>query len=209
MYFKEGRTPKCYFHIFVLNRSFLKALLQKYRSVLRFVGLFMGSYLFMSLVYGWYLQWSVGGAYQPDWITNTVARQCTALLNTLGYNAQVMSHETLPTMKLYVEGEYLAHIIEGCNAVSVIILFAAFVIAFAQGFKKTFLFLLAGSVLIYSVNLIRIAVLAIALYRYPQQESFLHGVVFPAMIYGMVFLLWMLWIRILKPKQQAHATQMA
>lgn len=197
------------FSYFCVKPQFLKALLQKYRSVLRFVVLFMGSYLLMSLIYGWYLRWSQGGAYLPDWITNTVARQSTALLNALGYDARVLPHESLPTMKLYIGDYYLAHIIEGCNSVSVIILFAAFIIAFAEGFKKTFFFILAGSVLIYSVNLIRIAVLAIALYNYPEHEGFLHGVVFPAMIYGMVFVLWMLWIRTLKPKQPARATQMA
>jgi len=143
----------------------------------------------------------------PDSITYTVAKQSNALLNALGYNAQVIPDEALPILKLFVDGEYLANIIEGCNSVSVIILFAAFIIAFAEGFKKTFFFMLAGAVLIYTVNLVRIAVLTIALYKFPEQQDFLHGVLFPAMIYGLVFVLWMLWIRTLKPKKQPHEEQ--
>lgn len=184
-----------------METALLKALLLKYRSVVRFVVLFMGSYLVMSLIYGWYLEWSKGGAFSPDYITELVSRQTTALLDTLGYDAQIVPDQALPSMNLYLEGVYLARIIEGCNAISVIILFASFVVAFAQKWKKTLLFLLGGSVLIYSVNVIRIAVLSIALYHYPEKEHFLHGVVFPAMIYGMVFLLWMAWIRSLQPKR--------
>lgn len=182
----------------------MKALLLKYRSVVRFVVLFMGSYLVMSLIYGRYLDWSEGGAFSPDYITELVSLQTMALLDTIGYNAQIIPDQALPSMNLYLEGIYLVRIIEGCNAISVIILFASFVVAFAQKWKKTLIFLLAGSVLIYSVNVIRIAVLSIALLHYPEQEHLLHGVVFPAMIYGMVFLLWMVWIRSLQPKKTSR-----
>ena len=102
-------------------------------------------------------------------------------------------------MQLFVNGTYLARIVEGCNAISIIVLFIAFVIAFAQSLKKTVLFIFVGSVLIYAVNILRIAILAIALYNYPEQEHWLHGVLFPALIYGMVFLLWLVWVRMLSP----------
>jgi exosortase family protein XrtF len=128
------------------------------------------------------------------------------VLNVLGYQATIEPKDNLPVLKLNVEGVYLAQIIEGCNALSVIILFIAFVVAFAAGFKKTIMFLLAGSVLIYGINILRIVILSIALYEYPQYEEILHGVVFPAIIYGIVFLLWVLWVRQLKPEiPQAHA----
>jgi exosortase family protein XrtF len=83
--------------------------------------------------------------------------------------------------------------------VSIIILFVAFIVSFYQNFKKTFLFILAGTALIYSVNVVRIAILTIAIYKFPENEHILHGVLFPAIIYGMVFLLWIIWVRTLKP----------
>ena len=184
----------------------MKALFYKYKSVLRFVLLFLGTYLLLTILYALYLQLSKGGSYPPDYITHLVAKQSSTLINGFGYDANVIPHETQPTMKLFVEGQYLAQIIEGCNAISIIILFVAFVVAFAQRFRKTLFFILAGTVIIYSVNILRIAILVIVLYRYPEYEHTLHGVIFPGIIYGIVFLLWMLWVRIIsKGKEGADA----
>lgn len=179
----------------------MKALLLKYRSVLRFIVIFLGSYFVLSLVYGWYLQLSKGGAYLPDFITHLVAKQSGALLQGLGYDGGVVAASTAPTMELYLNNTIVARVVEGCNAVSIIILFIAFILSFYQNVKKTILFIFVGSVLIYSVNVVRIAILTIALYNFPEYEHILHGVVFPAIIYGMVFLLWIIWVRILKPSQ--------
>ena len=88
----------------------------------------------------------------------------------------------------------MARVIEGCNAVSVMILFAAFVFAFSTQWKKTLLFILFGIVLIHVLNVIRIALLSFALYYYPQYEEILHGTIFPLFIYGVVFVLWILWV---------------
>ena len=171
---------------------------------MQFVFLFLGSYLLLSFCYALYLNISIGGAYHPDFVTHFVARQSTGLISNLGYTAEIVAHETKAQMVLIVNGKYLASIIEGCNSVSIIILFISFIVAFAQGFKKTVFFICMGSLLIYVVNVLRIVILAIALYNYPNQEKILHGVVFPGIIYGMVFLLWMLWIKRLVPKNKAR-----
>ncbi|MCW5518718.1 exosortase family protein XrtF [Aureitalea sp. L0-47] len=178
----------------------MKALLFKYRSVLRFIALFLGTYVLLSLCYGLYLKLSEGGEYPPDVITHLVAKQSSDLLNSFGYDAEVVPGESKPMMKLIVEGKFLAQIIQGCNSLSIIILFTSFIVAFAERFRKTLLFILAGGVLVYAVNILRIAILSVALYEYPQHKEILHGVVFPGLIYSMVFLLWMLWIRMLKTK---------
>ena len=175
----------------------MKALFKKYKSVIRFVVLFLGTYLVLTMVYSYYLSASNSSIYYPDYITNLVAKQSSALIKEFGYEAEVIPHETETSMKLIVNQQYLARIVEGCNAISIIILFIAFIISFAEKLKKTLLFIGAGIVLIYSVNVLRISILAIALYKYPQYSETLHGVIFPAIIYGMVFLLWMIWVRML------------
>jgi exosortase family protein XrtF len=147
-----------------------------------------------------YLKASEGGSYHPDFVTHLVARQSTTMLIGFGIDAEIQAHQTKPQMVLSVNKKYLASIIEGCNSISVIILFIAFIVAFAQKFKKTLLFVLAGAVLIYGVNIIRIVILSIALSKYPEHEKILHGVVFPGIIYSMVFILWMIWVRNLIPK---------
>ena len=98
-------------------------------------------------------------------------------------------------MRLGINGDYLVRVVEGCNAMSVIILFLSFVLAFKKDWKTTFLFILAGSVLIYAFNILRIALLTIGIYEIPKYQELMHGTLFPIFIYGFVFLLWVFWIR--------------
>ena len=172
----------------------MKELVIKYKLVIKFILLFLAVYISLSVCYKLYLDYSKDSKYYPDYITNLVARQSEELINSVGYNAQVLPHPDEPSMKLVINGKYLARIIEGCNSVSVIILFISFIVAFAGTLKTTFLYVLSGSVLIYAVNLIRIAVLSIGLYHYPWRRDILHTVIFPGIIYGMVFLLWVVWV---------------
>lgn len=173
----------------------MRALFQKYRGVIRFLLVFIGSYVVLSLLYGAFLQWDTNRSNPADSITQKVAQQSEELLREWGYDAQVHPIATYPGVQLLMDGKAVGQIVEGCNSVSIILLFIAFVVAFAQGWKKTFFFLFAGAILIYAVNLIRIAILAIALHHYPEHQEILHRVVFPGIIYGMVFLLWVIWAR--------------
>lgn len=172
----------------------MKTLIIKYKSVIKFILTFLIVYGVLSLVYSFYLDASKSGQYYPDFITNLVAKQSENLLKTFGYETNVVPHPNEPSIKVIVEGKYLARVIEGCNGASIIILFVSFIVAFSGKIKTTIIFALSGSVLLYVVNLIRIVVLSIGLYHYPWREAILHSVVFPAIIYGMVFLLWMFWV---------------
>ncbi len=177
----------------------MKQLLKKYKAVIRFVVLFLGTYLVLGTSYGLYLHYSFNGPYFPDFATHLVARQTAALLETFGYVTALVPDEMTQGVLLTINNAYTVNVVEGCNAISVIILFVAFVIAFAENFKKTALFLLAGAVLIYTINLIRIAILTVAMYKHPDYEKLLHSVIFPGIIYGFVFLLWMFWVRMIMP----------
>jgi exosortase family protein XrtF len=152
-------------------------------------------YLVLTLGYSFYLSISKGENYYPDYLTNVVAKQSELLIESFGHDVKLENHPKEPSVKLIVNKKYVARVVEGCNSISVIILFISFIIAFAGKPKTTFLYALAGSVLIYSVNLFRIAVLSIGLYHYPWRRNILHTIIFPLIIYGMVFLLWMVWVR--------------
>ena len=151
-------------------------------------------YALLSVVYKLYLQYSDGSKFYPDYMTNLVSLQSETLLNSFGYQTQVVPHPDEPSMKLILNGEYLARIIEGCNSISVVILFLSFIVAFSGKLKTTFFYILSGSVLIYAVNLLRIVILTLGLYHYPEYSDVLHTVIFPGIIYGMVFLLWIFWV---------------
>lgn len=172
----------------------MKALINKYKSVIKFIITFILVYVSLSVCYKFYLDFSKDSKYYPDYVTNLVARQSKELIDLMGYKAEVLPHPDEPSMKLIINNKYLARITEGCNSVSVIILFVSFIMAFSGKPKTTFIYMLSGSVLIYSVNLIRIVFFSISLYHYPWRKDILHMVIFPAIIYGMVFLLWIIWV---------------
>lgn len=150
--------------------------------------------MLLSVIYKLYLQYSDGSKFYPDYVTHLVSLQSEDLLNAFGYNTKVLPHPDEPSMKLILNGEFIGRIIEGCNSISVIILFLSFIVAFSGKLKTTFFYILSGSVLIYIVNLLRIVVLAIGLHLYPKYGEVLHTVIFPGIIYGMVFLLWIFWV---------------
>lgn len=172
----------------------MRALLVKYKSVIRFIITFLAVYGVLTIAYNLYLNLSSGSKFYPDYMTHLVAEQTNSLLNGLGYEALVLPHPNEPSMKIIINGKFVARVIEGCNAISIIILFLSFIVAFAGKFKTTFFYGLAGSIIIYAFNLIRIVVLSVGLYHYPWRREVLHTVIFPMLIYGTVFLLWMFWV---------------
>ena len=172
----------------------MKNLLLQYKPFLLFLAKFIGSYLILTFIYQTYLNRFDEKNAQVDSFTQLVAEQSATVLSWFDSKSYTMPHLTEPTVKLFYKGKYISRIIEGCNALSVIILFVSFLIAFTGKFKKTIVFILLGSLFIHVLNIVRIALLCVALYNYPQFEHLLHGVIFPLVIYGVVFLLWVIWV---------------
>ena len=130
-----------------------------------------------------------------DSITRMVSENTEQVMQLFNNQSFIEESATHPYMKLFFNTKYVARIVEGCNAISVIILFISFVLSFSGKLKTTVLFILGGSLLIYILNVLRIAVLSALIFYFPKQEPFLHGVLFPLYIYGVVFMLWLIWVR--------------
>jgi exosortase family protein XrtF len=167
------------------------------KTVILFLIKFFGSYLLLFLLYSFYLEKTQNSSspFSCAPITKNVAEQTQYLLNIFGYPTEIKQDTETLAVKLFIHGKFTAFIVEGCNAISIIILFIAFIIAFAGKFKTTVLYILFGSLLIYFTNIFRIAIISIALYKYPQYQHILHEIIFPSIIYGITFLLWFVWIR--------------
>ena len=168
--------------------------IRKYRPFFLFLGKFFLSYVVLAALYHYYLSQFNAARFEVDSVTRSVAMQSKDVLVFFGADASAAQHPFQACVKLFYNGKYVARIIEGCNAVSVMILFAAFVIAFSGRLKATVLYIISGCLIIHVLNIGRIALLSAAMYRFPQQEHFLHGVVFPLFIYAVVFLLWVIWV---------------
>ncbi len=131
---------------------------------------------------------------EVDGISTNVANLTNNLLHFFKQDSYLVQHEFEPSIKIIYNNKYVSRVIEGCNAISVIILFAAFIFAFSIKLKRTIIYILLGSILIYLLNIIRIALLTYSLYYYPQYQEILHGTIFPLFIYGVVFVLWIAWV---------------
>lgn len=155
------------------------------------------SYFILSGLYQWYLRNSqqTEPEYSCSPITRMVADHTVCVGSSLGFDFSSVQNPEELSFKLSTRNHYVARVVEGCNSISVIILFWAFIIAFAGTWKKTLLFGFLGSLAIYILNILRIVFISVALDRYPQYSDFLHQIIFPAIIYGFTFILWVIWVR--------------
>jgi exosortase family protein XrtF len=172
----------------------LKEYIIQFKPFLIFLIKFAVSYLVLTFIYQRYLNQFNEKAFEVDSFTNLVANQSKKLLSVFDNQSYSMPNFKEASVKLYYHNKWVSRIIEGCNALSVIILFISFVIAFTGKFKQTLIFILVGSILIHIFNILRIVLLCMAIFHFPQYEHVLHGVIFPLFIYGIVFLLWVIWV---------------
>lgn len=149
----------------------------------------------MTFVYESYLSQFDIKKFEIDGITKLVAKQTKDVMLFFHFDAEIKPNITEPGINFYYNQRFMARIIEGCNGIGIIILFVSFVVAFSGKIKTTVLYIIGGSIFIYVLNLIRIALLCALLYYFPKKEPILHGVLFPLFIYGVVFMLWLIWVR--------------
>ena len=164
-----------------------------YKPFLVFLASFFLTYFVLTFLYQNYLGSFEGN--KLDSITKIVGRNTEQVLLLFTNDASVQEIAPEPYLRLIFHQKYVARIIEGCNAISVIILFVSFIVAFSGKLIPTLLYLFGGSLIIYILNVLRIAALSALIFYFPSQESLLHGVVFPLSIYGVVFILWLIWVR--------------
>lgn len=170
-----------------------------FKPVLGILLRFIIIYLVLLFAYQFYLNGSkVSGL---DSFSRMIADRVCALQNSIGYPTRLYNDMENEQVWFYVKSQYVTRMVEGCNAISVMILFVSFVFAFYKG-AKTFLFVVAGLILLYIMNLLRIAGLNIVMVDHPEYGKIFHDFIFPAIIYGSVIILWLIWIKFFALKHE-------
>jgi len=169
-------------------------ILQKNRAFFIFLAKFVLSYLVLSCLYWLYLSQYDAAEFEADSMTHFVAKECRDVVNFFGGNASITPHESEASYRFLLTGKRVVRIVEGCNAISVMILFTAFIIAFSTTFKRTALYILVGLIIIHILNIVRIVLICYGVYYYNGYTVLLHDIVFPLFIYGVVFVLWVAWV---------------
>jgi len=170
----------------------LKKYFLQFKPFLIFVSIFFLTYIVLTILYKLYLN-----GYEVNDIDDVslfVGKNAESLLKIFDYNIIIQKSSQNPWLEIIFNNLFLARIIEGCNAVSVMILFVSFIAAFSGKLKNTLLFIVFGVVSIYILNIFRIALLVVLLYNFPESNKLVHDIIFPLIIYGYVFLLWIFWI---------------
>lgn len=170
----------------------MKKYLVQFKPFLIFIGTFFVAYILLTVIYKSYL--NNFELDDVDGITRIVGYNVDMLIRIFNSDVIIQKSISDPWLEVWYNKVYVVRIVEGCNAVSVMILFVSFVLAFYGKFKTTLLFILSGTLLIYILNVVRIALLTVLLFCYPEKEHLLHGVLFPLIIYGLVFVLWVFWV---------------
>lgn len=183
-----------YFYINLLKIKILNKYWSQYKPFLLFLGKFALTYLVLTFAYQYYLNQFEVKNHEVDGFTRLVTGQVEQTLLFFNCDAHSELHPTAACYKFFYNGKYISRIVEGCNALSVIILFIAFVIAFSGKLKHTILYIIGGSLIIHILNITRIALLMIAFYNFPEANTLLHDILFPLVIYGTVFILWVIWV---------------
>ena len=166
--------------------------MKDFLPVLKILLRFIVIYIAFVLLYQLYLNNYENEVVDP--FTRSVAGQVAFLQDFSGFPTVLVDSMKLHSVLFQINGKFTTRMVEGCNVVSVVILFAAFIIAFYKGIK-TFLYVIIGSVILYILNVLRITLLNVIYIKYPQYEKIGHDYLFPAIIYGGVIILWLIWIQ--------------
>lgn len=118
---------------------------------------------------------------------------CTWLLSKIGYTT--FESKDINDMQVFgIDGSNGVWIGGPCNGITLMFLFAIFVLAYPGKNKHKFWYLPLGILLVHLINIIRIIALAlIALYS-PESLNFNHTYTFTFLAYSFVFALWMIWV---------------
>ena len=176
----------------------MKDFLPVLKILLRFVVI----YIVFVLLYQFYLNHYENEVVDP--FTRWVAIQVAGLQGLFGFPTVLVDHLKLHSILFQTDGKYTTRMVEGCNVISVAILFSAFILAFYKG-AKTFLYVAVGLLILHILNIFRIALLNIIYINYPEYVKVGHDYIFPAIIYGGVIVLWLIWIQFFALKKVENA----
>ncbi len=156
----------------------------KHKTLLTFLGKAVLLYCLWYVIYEIWLH--PIGAIDQAVIAHTIDLSAWAL-RSLGYT-------------VFTEGRLLIianteglRIGDPCNGLDLFALFSGFVLAYPGSFWKKLVFIPAGILIIHVLNIMRICALSLILVYAPEYVPFNHTYTFTFIVYGFIFVLWMIW----------------
>jgi len=170
-------------------------LYRQYKPTIHFLLKFVIVYITLINVYDYYLKSFDSELIQDtDAATYEVAAQSSNLAELLGFESHIFQHSEESSVVFYLDGQYKVKIVEGCNGIAVMILFLSFVVAFGGRIIDMLLYVPMGIFVIHLSNVVRLTFLTYLFVYHNEYSKEFHDFIFPAIIYGMTFVLWVIWV---------------
>lgn len=179
-------------------QSLFQRLGQRYRALppaARFLLHLAGLYLFWKFIFVPYLVTPFpviqDFMWRNQYLFLGLAYPAVGVLMLFGYDARAVVEQ-----KLIVIEEAQSVLVGGpCLGLELFIGFGALIVAFPAPLRHKLWYVPAGLVGIYLLNLFRIVVLTGLVHEAPAYVDFNHKYLFYGLVYGLIFLMWLVFVR--------------
>ncbi len=150
----------------------------------------MVAYALLSLVYQGYLR-QFGSDVDP--MSKWLGQHAAWSLRAVGYGASSENTASLAEQRVLIDTVAKVKVIEGCNGLSVMVLFVSFMLGFGRFTWDKARFMGLGLMAIHAFNVMRVAVLALLIHHTDRTYYDLQKNMFTGSIYVLVLVLWVWW----------------
>jgi exosortase family protein XrtF len=166
--------------------------LKEFRSIFLFLVKFLAFYILLSILYGYYIR-----LYEPrvDPITRQVTSQVVKGLNLIGFFTVQADSKLEPNCTVLMNSKPVISVYEGCNGINVAIVYFSFMFARGTLSRRKLVFALGGLTVLHVANLFRVGLLFLVALKWPHHLYFFHKYLFTAALFGVVIVLWFVWIQ--------------
>lgn len=173
----------------VANLQFM-SFLNSFSKQDKFISLFILKAL--GLYFIWYLlydNWLLKDGWVDNFLIDHLVNSTYFALELIGYTAFTYADA------VGVDGTHGVLIGAPCNGLELFALFSGFIILFPGKLIHKLIYIPIGLLIIHLLNIIRLVGLALVVVYSPDSLAFNHKYTFTIMVYGVIFLLWVVWIK--------------
>ena len=146
-------------------------------------------YLLWHLIYKFYL---APQGIIDKFIINQIIKLSGAIIHFFGF--PTIQNAPTDSIRVFgIDGSTGLWIGDPCNGLALFALFSLFIIAYPGNYKDKLWYIPLGILTIHILNSIRVIALTLIYHYWPNGLEFSHTYIFTTLMYGYIFLLWMIW----------------
>ncbi len=168
----------------------LNSFISKITQQDKFVSLFILKGFILYLL--WFLlydNWLLKDGFLDHFLINHLVSSTAFVLDLFGYITFQYADA------VGIDGTHGVLIGAPCNGLDLFALFTGFILVFPGKWKDKIIYIPIGILVIHFLNIMRLVGLAIIVLYYPESLDFNHKYTFTIIIYALIFLMWIFWVK--------------